>query len=96
MVPHSAGCLLHLHVQPRARKTGIQGIHDQRLKVRLACPPVDGRANRELIRWLAVVLERPASAITLLRGERSRRKDVAVHGCSAQQARDRLRAVVGQ
>ncbi|HVR28707.1 MAG TPA: DUF167 domain-containing protein, partial [Thermoanaerobaculia bacterium] len=47
------GLLLHVHVVPGAAKTGIAGIHDQRLKVRVHAPPAGGAANRELVRFLS-------------------------------------------
>ncbi|AIY19856.2 hypothetical protein KR76_10585 [Pimelobacter simplex] len=46
--------------------------------MRLASPPVDGRANDELVRWLAKELGVPRSAVTLVRGQRSRSKVVRV------------------
>ena len=44
---------LTLHVQPGARKTEVAGEHGDCLKIRLAAPPVDGKANTALLSWLA-------------------------------------------
>lgn len=69
---------LSLHVQPGARTTGIVGLHGDRLKVRLAAPPVDGRANKALLAWLADLFGVPRSAVELTRGASSRQKTVRV------------------
>ena len=45
---------LTLHVQPGARRTEVAGMYGDALKVRLAAPPVDGKANEALVRFLAV------------------------------------------
>lgn len=60
----------------------MDGLHgedgDQALKVRLHAPPVDGKANEALLRWLADELGVPRKSVELLRGKTSRRKQVAV------------------
>ena len=65
---------------PGARRSEIVGVADGRLRVRLAAPAADGRANRELRRFLATALGVPPSAVALLQGETSRRKVVRVTG----------------
>ncbi|WP_377323412.1 DUF167 domain-containing protein [Pimelobacter simplex] len=73
--------LLAVRVQPGASRTGTAGPAGpagDELKVRLASPPVDGRANDELVRWLAKELGVPRSAVTLVRGQQSRSKVVRV------------------
>jgi len=55
--------------------------------VRLAAPPVDDRANEALLRLLAERLKLPMSAVTLLRGGRSRTKQIEVRGATAAQVR---------
>ncbi|MBU6257200.1 MAG: DUF167 domain-containing protein [Burkholderiales bacterium] len=74
----SARCLLLLAVSPNARRTVADGLHDGCLRVRLAAPPVDGKANEALVAWLADELGLPRRAVRLLRGEASRRKQVEV------------------
>jgi len=73
-----AAVVLRLHVQPGAKKTEIVGEHGEALKVRLAAPPVDGKANAELLAYLAERLGLPRTALTLKSGESSRQKRVAV------------------
>src|SRR5574343_1212403 len=69
---------LTVHVQPGAKTTACAGLHGDALKIRLAAPPVDGKANQALISWLANALGCPQSAITLLRGQTSRRKTLCI------------------
>ena len=86
----AAGCDLTVIAQPRARRTEFAGTHDGVLRVRLQAPPVDGKANEELIGFLAQALGVPKSAVTLRRGAASRRKVVAVRGRTAAAAAQRL------
>ena len=72
------GVLLQLSVMPNARRTEVDGLHDGALRVRLAAPPIDGRANDALIAWLAQSLGVPKRDVEVLRGESSRRKQVAI------------------
>jgi len=70
--------VLALRVQPGAKRSEVAGEHGGALKVRLAAPPVDGRANAELRRFLADAFGVPLRNVTLLRGEASRAKQVRV------------------
>lgn len=70
--------MLDVSVSPNARRTAADGLHDGALRVRLAAPPVDGKANAQLLGWLADELGCPKRAVTLLRGDSSRRKQVQV------------------
>jgi hypothetical protein len=76
--PAGPACVLDISVSPNARRTAADGLHDGALRVRLAAPPVDGKANAQLLGWLADELGCPKRAITLLRGDTSRRKQVQV------------------
>lgn len=70
--------VLLLKVQPGAMRTDFAGRHGDAIKLRLAAPPVDGRANRELIRFLAAVCAVAPSAVELLAGESARHKRVRI------------------
>ena len=74
------GVILRLHIQPGAKKTEIAGLHGEALKIRLAAPPVDGKANASLIEFLARQLGVSKSAVELVSGETSRAKRVHVSG----------------
>jgi len=69
---------LAVSVQPNAKCTAADGLHDGALRVRLAAPPVDGKANQRLIEWLAGELGVPKRSVRLVRGETSRRKWLAI------------------
>ncbi|HEY6881332.1 MAG TPA: DUF167 domain-containing protein [Polyangiales bacterium] len=72
--------LVDVQVSPRASKSTVLGEHDGSLKVALAAPPVDGAANRALIELIADLLGVPKRQVTLVRGESSKRKTVAITG----------------
>ncbi len=74
---------LTLHIQPGAKKTEFAGLHGDALKIRLAAPPVDGKANEALLRFIADELDLPKSAVTLKSGQTSRRKVLEVMGSDA-------------
>lgn len=68
----------HVYVVPRASRSEIAGEHNGALRVRIAAPPVDGAANRELIAVLAKELHVPRSAVAIDAGHNSRTKRVTV------------------
>ena len=70
--------VLALHVQPGATRTEVAGQHGTALKIRLAAPPVDGKANAALLAFLADAFGVPLRAVTLVRGESSRQKTVRI------------------
>ena len=90
LVADGDGVTLRLHIQPGAKKTEVVGLHGEALKIRLAAPPVDGKANAGLIAFLADQLGVPKSAVSLLSGESSRAKRVHVSGVAAAAAEARL------
>ncbi|QRM17970.1 YggU family protein [Dechloromonas sp. TW-R-39-2] len=75
---------LTLHIQPGAKKTEFAGLHGDALKIRLAAPPVDGKANEALVKFVAEVLGLPKSAVNLKSGQTSRRKVLEVTGSDSQ------------
>jgi uncharacterized protein (TIGR00251 family) len=66
--------ILTLYVQPGAARTEIAGTHGEALKIRIKSPPVEGKANGELVRYLAGAFGVPARQVTLVRGDSSRQK----------------------
>jgi len=65
---------LSIHATPGARRTEAAGAHGQALRVRLAAPPVDGKANAALIAWAAAALGVPRAQVELLHGASGRQK----------------------
>jgi uncharacterized protein (TIGR00251 family) len=72
--------ILELHVQPGARRTEFAGKHGERIKLRLAAPPVEGKANAALIEFLAGYFGVPRRNVTIVSGVKSRAKRVAIEG----------------
>jgi uncharacterized protein (TIGR00251 family) len=71
---------LTLHVQPGAKRTEVAGLHGIALKIRLAAPPVEGRANEALLKFIAESFGVPLRQVELKQGGQSRHKVVAITG----------------
>jgi len=84
------GVRLDIEVKVRASKSRVLGIKADRLSVALAAPPVDGAANHALLETLAEYFELPRRRITLIAGERNRRKVVELAGLRARDVLERL------
>jgi uncharacterized protein len=72
------GVVLEVSVVPGASRTEVAGLHGDALRVRLAAPPVDGKANDALVAWLAQELQCPRRDVLLRRGHAARRKQVVL------------------
>jgi hypothetical protein len=75
---HANGSSIRLHIQPNAAGNEVVGVQGDRLKVRVSAPPVDGKANRELVAYFAKALGAPKSSIEIVRGLSGRRKTLSV------------------
>jgi uncharacterized protein (TIGR00251 family) len=71
---------LTLHVQPGAKRSEIAGLHGEALKIRLSAPPVEGRANEALQKFIAQLFAVPLRQVELKQGTQSRHKVVVVSG----------------
>ncbi len=71
---------LVLHVQPGAKRSEIAGLHGEALKIRLAAPPIEGRANEALLRFIADCFQVPLRNVEIKQGGQSRHKRVQVRG----------------
>lgn len=69
---------LFLHVQPNASRSELAGLHGDSLKVRIAAPAVDDKANRLLVDFLGKSFDLPAGRVIISRGGRSRAKIVEI------------------
>ena len=78
--PTAGGWLLDLRVQPGARRSEVVGPHGAALKVRVAAPADDGKANAELERFVSEWLGVPRRAVAVVRGRTRRDKTVRVDG----------------
>ena len=70
------GTLLSLYIQPGASKTAVRGLYQDRLKLSVQSPPVDGAANEAVIEFLSKSLKISKSKFHLLSGETSRQKNI--------------------
>jgi uncharacterized protein len=87
------GAALTIRVTPRARKTEVAAILDDgTLRIRVAQPPSEGRANEALIRLMADILGVRRSRIQIIAGQRGLDKIVSVEELSAAEAEDRIQA----
>ncbi|MGE5243832.1 MAG: DUF167 domain-containing protein [Betaproteobacteria bacterium] len=82
---------LDVRVIPRARKTGLAGVREGAVLVKLAAPPVEGAANDALIAFLADRLHLPRRNFRIVSGGKSRRKRIAVEGITREALSDLLR-----
>ena len=78
------GVILSCHVQPNASRTAVAGMYGTDLKIALKAPPVDGKANRELCRFLADLFGLSSSSAQLVAGQASRKKKVFLRGVTAE------------
>ncbi|WP_058947609.1 DUF167 family protein [Thermococcus sp. 2319x1] len=83
------GVIIQIYVQPNAKKTEIEGIDEwrKRLKVKVKVPPVEGKANKEVVKFFSKLL---GADVVLLRGEASREKDLLVKGLTAEEVKEKL------
>lgn len=80
---NDGGISLTLHVQPGAKRTEFAGLHGDALKIRLAAPPVEGKANAALLAFLAKYFGVARANVELISGDTSRHKIVRVQGVDA-------------
>jgi len=82
--------MIRLHVQPKASKTRIVGLFDGCLKLAILAPPVDGKANEEVAKFLSGLLAVPLRDIVLKSGAQGRRKQIIIKGVSLDYVRLKL------
>ena len=89
------GVVVHIHVLPRSGRTEIVGRHGDALKVRVAAPPVDGRATDAARIAVADALGIPAHRVVVVAGERSRLKRLRISGLDVLEVQQRLAPWIG-
>ena len=83
-------CLLRLKVTPNAGRNEITGLTEDVLQVRVAAPPVKGKANGELVVYLGKLLNLSRGSFNIVRGRTSRHKVIRVDGIGYKAALDKL------
>jgi uncharacterized protein (TIGR00251 family) len=71
-----------VRVAPRASKNQVVGVEGDAVKIRLAAPPVEGKANEALEKFLASLLDVPRSSVEIIAGQSSRNKVIRIRGVS--------------
>lgn len=70
--------LLNLYIQPKASRDQIVGVHGEELKIAITAPPVDGKANTHLIKYLSKAFKVPKGDIMILKGQLGRHKQIRI------------------
>jgi uncharacterized protein (TIGR00251 family) len=81
------GVIVVVKVCPRAGKTDVAGLDPEWIRIRIQAPPVDGKANAELIAYFSKRFDLPKRAVEILTGETGRLKRVRLYGVNAEQCR---------
>jgi uncharacterized protein (TIGR00251 family) len=79
-----------VRVQPRASRTALAGLHGDAIKIRIAAPPVDGKANDECRRFIAKLIGVATSSVEIIAGESSRDKVIRVRHTTVARVREAL------
>ncbi|KQV53757.1 MULTISPECIES: DUF167 domain-containing protein [unclassified Duganella] len=82
--PLPGGVRLAVQIQPNAKKTEVVGVLEDVLKIKLAAPPIEGKANEALVKWLAGALGVSRSAVTLTHGQTNKKKLLEVTGVTLE------------
>jgi len=82
--------IIRVRVLPRTSKNQIVGMDGGVFKVKLTAPPVEGKANKALVQFLAKKLGLPKRGIEIVSGERSREKSIRINGLSVEEVTGRL------
>jgi uncharacterized protein len=88
--------LLCIHVQPRASRVGLCGIHGDALKLAVTAPPVDGKANKEVVAFLAALLKIPKKEVVIISGLQSRTKRCRIGLLDEEGVRKRIGEELGE
>lgn len=70
---------IKLYIRPGAAETRVEGIYQDRIKIRINVSPEKGRANKELIKFIAGILSIPKSRISITSGKTSNYKEIQIN-----------------
>lgn len=84
------GVSFSILLTPRASKTEIYGLQGGSIRIKVSSPPIENKANLECIELLAKVFNTAKSGVSILKGHRSRRKEVHIQGLTCQRAEEIL------
>jgi uncharacterized protein (TIGR00251 family) len=83
-------CTINVHLKPKAKRNECQA-GDAVFEVAVTSAPVDNKANEHLIRLLADLLDLPKSALSIIKGDHSRNKVIAIEGLAYSSVLEKLR-----
>jgi uncharacterized protein (TIGR00251 family) len=89
------GVILSVHVIPKSKKEGLAGQHGDSIKLKVNAPPVEGAANKAVVKFLAKLFGVPKSSIEIIRGETGREKQVLIRGLGLEEAEEILSKATG-
>lgn len=81
---------LKIIVKPKAKQTMFVGLHDNMVKLSVAAPPVDGKANKEVIAYLANFFDLKKKEVEIVAGQHSRRKTCSIGQISEEEIRGKV------
>lgn len=81
---------IRVRTQPASSKDQVVGLHDDAIKIKIAAPAVDGKANQHLIKFLAKKLSIPKRDIDITKGQTSRLKTIQINGLTSEQIHQAL------
>ena len=91
IAPVPGGCALTVKACPRANRTEVASVDPEWVRVRIQAPPVDGKANAELVKFFAEQFGLPKRSVEILSGDTARLKRVKLSGVTPQAAQDYLK-----
>lgn len=91
---HPEGATISIRLTPNAPRSAVKGLKGDRLEIRLSAPPVEGKANSALIRWISKRFGAPRGDIRLLAGAKSRNKVVLIEDADPQAVSEAVAALI--
>jgi uncharacterized protein (TIGR00251 family) len=88
--PHPDGCILAVRAVPNAAHSALIGVAEDALRIRINAPPVDGKANRAIVEFLAEALSVRRRDVEVVRGATGRNKQILVRGLKPETVRQRI------
>ncbi len=85
---------LALYIQPKASHNSFLGLHGEELKLAITAPPVDGKANKAVIAYLAKFFGVAKSSVSIKSGLQSRHKRCLLQGVSLEEAEEKLHSIM--
>ena len=82
--------ILSVKVHPNAGKDSIEGIREDHLSIKLCSPPLDGKANKALVKFISKKIKIPQSAIEIIQGDKSRIKVLRLKGIKPEDVQPKL------